>query len=308
MTRRILLPSLLVALAFAAAAPVLLAESSPLRLQLPVRGAPSTTVAPAATGATAAVSRPRIRAEGRLAPYPGAQAGVGCELGGTVARVLVVEQARVKKGDVLAELASDEQAAAVAEARARLLEARAEVTFQEGEQGRYEQLCATRAAARSELDRTRRDLDVARARAALQEATLRRLEAVLAKTRILAPLDGVVTARSVEPGDTIVAGQRLFDVADLARLRVEAEVDEFDAARIAVGALVRVEAEGFGARFQGRVEEVPESVVARRLRPTDPGRPTDTRVLLVKVALESSRGLKLGQRVDVAIEAREPTE
>lgn len=283
-----------VALVVATAAPCLLAESFPHGFPGATEAAPIVSSAPA--------TPVRIRAEGRLVAYPGAQAAVGTELGGTVARVLVLEQARVHKGDLLAELISDEPAAAVAEARANVDVARAELAFDEHELARYEQLCASRAAARAELDRARRDLDVARARLTLLQATVRRLEAVLARTRIVAPTDGVVTARQVDPGDTVATGQRLFELADLGRLRVEAEVDEFDAARIAVGERVRVTAEGFPGTRIGHVEEVPESVVARRLRPADPGRPTDTRVLLVKIALEGRSALRLGQRVDVAIE------
>jgi hypothetical protein len=42
-------------------------------------------------------------------------------------------------------------------------------------------------------------------------------------------------------------------------------------------------------------------VVGRRLKPQDPGKPTDTRVLLVKIALQDRMPFKLGQRVQVAI-------
>jgi hypothetical protein len=49
------------------------------------------------------------------------------------------------------------------------------------------------------------------------------------------------------------------------------------------------------------VEEIPDAVMARRLKPQDPGRPSDTKVLLVKIALGGKTPLKLGQRVEVAI-------
>jgi HlyD family secretion protein len=52
------------------------------------------------------------------------------------------------------------------------------------------------------------------------------------------------------------------------------------------------------------VEEIPQAVSACRLRPQDPGRPTDTRVLLVKVALDGTTPLKLGQGVEVEIGGR----
>ena len=45
-------------------------------------------------------------------------------------------------------------------------------------------------------------------------------------------------------------------------------------------------------------------MTGRKIKPQDPARPTDTRVLLVKVALASHDGLKLGRRVELEIEAR----
>jgi HlyD family secretion protein len=50
---------------------------------------------------------------------------------------------------------------------------------------------------------------------------------------------------------------------------------------------------------QGRRD--PDNLISRRLKPQDPSKPVDTRVLLVKVALASPTPLKLGQRVDVSI-------
>ena len=50
-----------------------------------------------------------------------------------------------------------------------------------------------------------------------------------------------------------------------------------------------------------RLEEIPDAVSGRRLKPQDPGKPSDTRVLIVKVRLEEPTPLKLGQRVEVEI-------
>ena len=79
---------------------------------------------------------------------------------------------------------------------------------------------------------------------------------------------------------------------------------------VRLGAAVDVRAEGYAGRsWKGRVEEIPGVVQGRRLKPQDPGRPQDTRVLLVKVALLEPTPLKLGQRVELDIgtsEARTP--
>jgi HlyD family secretion protein len=106
----------------------------------------------------------------------------------------------------------------------------------------------------------------------------------------------------VQPGEIVEANTRLVTVADLHRTRIEAEVDEYDAGKIALGAPVTVSAEGYGSKtWRGTVEEIPDGVVARRLKPEDPGKPTDTRVLMVKIALNEPTPLKLSQRVQVAI-------
>ncbi len=96
-------------------------------------------------------------------------------------------------------------------------------------------------------------------------------------------------------------GASLFTLADLSKLRVEAEVDEFDIAALSLGSEAEITAEGFANSWEGQVEEIPDSVGPRRLKPQDPGRPSDTRVLLVKVALLEPTALKLGQRVEVAL-------
>ena len=96
-------------------------------------------------------------------------------------------------------------------------------------------------------------------------------------------------------------GARIVTIADLDRIRVEAEVDEADTGRVRLGAEVKVRAEGEEGSWTGTVEEIPDQVTPRKLKPQDPARPSDTRVLLVKVAVADAKGLKLGRRVDVEI-------
>ena len=167
---------------------------------------------------------------------------------------------------------------------------------------RAEQLQNRSVVSASEVETHRRDLDSARARRAAALASGAQLDAILSKMRVVAPIGGVVIARHAHPGETLPAGARLVTIADLNRLRVEAELDEFDVGRVVLGAPVTVTAEGFsGATWHGRVEEIPDSVVPRRTRPEDPSRPADTRVLLLKISLTTRTPLKLGQRVEVDI-------
>ncbi len=247
-----------------------------------------------------------VRAEGRVSAYPGAKVEVGTDFAGTLRRVTVEEQDQVRKGQLLAEFAAEDLRAELEESRARSAEAEADLRLAETEIERARRLVSEAVSPRQELDRRLRDRDAALARRETARAAVARLEAVLAKTRIVAPIDGVVIAREAHAGETLDRGDRILTIADLSRVRIEAEVDEYDSGRVAVGAPVAVRAEGYeGTEWRGRVEEIPDTVTIRAQKPQDPGRPTDTRVLLVKVGLGEAIPLKLGQRVEVAIAVSE---
>jgi RND family efflux transporter MFP subunit len=243
-----------------------------------------------------------VRAEGRLTTYPGGEVTVAAEYPGTIVELRVAEKSVVKKGDVIATIRADDERAALAASHARIDEAQADVKFLESEVGRQEQLAKMDGTTPQAVERAGHDRDAARARLSAATAEQKRLAAVVRKTRILAPISGVVVLRNVDAGETVSAGAPLVTIADLSRRRIEAEVDEFDAGRVQTGSHVRISAEGWAGSWRGTVEEIPDAVQPRRLKPNDPGRPSDTRVLLVKVALDEKTPLKLGQRVEVEIQ------
>jgi HlyD family secretion protein len=245
---------------------------------------------------------PHITAEGRVVAYPGAEVVVGTEVAGLIVRLTAKEKSAVRAGDLIAELNSADLRASRAESDARVAEAEAEIRFYDREVRRDQALLAKHATTPQNLDVNLRGLDVARARRSAAIASRERLDALIAKTRITAPIDGVVTAQHVQAGEIAGPGTAVVTIADLNRLRIEAEVDEFDTARVALGSPVVITAEGYGpTKWRGTVEEIPDSVVGRRTRPADPGRPIDVRVLPVKIALAEPSPLKLGQRIEVEI-------
>jgi HlyD family secretion protein len=243
----------------------------------------------------------KVVAEGRLVAYPGAEVTIGSDVAGTIATLTVDEKDHVRKGETIATIKADDTRAAIAEARARVGEAEADIRLYESESARAKSLFQEDVGSRQAWDKAERDLDAARARRASTVAELRRLEAVLAKTVITAPIDGVVIARHVHAGESVESGAELVTVANLDRTRVEAEVDEYDASRVRVGGEATILAEGYDQPWQGTIEEIPDAVVNRRLKPQDPSKPIDTRVLLVKIAFDERTPLKLGQRVEVRI-------
>jgi HlyD family secretion protein len=254
------------------------------------------------TVAAAAAPGPiRVVAEGRVAARPGAEVIVGTDTPGTLVRLLVNEKDRVVRGQLIAQIDASVDERAMEQARARVAEAEADLRLAEADRDRAAHLLATQVGSQQALDKAARDRDAASARQATAVADVRRLEAVIRKASITAPISGVVTARHVEQGETVERGARLVTVADLSRIRIEAEVDEADSGRVRRGAEVTVRAEGDGGAWSGTIEEIPDQVTPRKLKPQDPARPSDTRVLLVKIAVADAKGLKLGRRVDVEI-------
>ncbi len=269
-------------------------------------GTPAAEATPATAQAATAGAPPGdpggVAAEGRIVTYPGGEVLVAADAAGVITRLAVEEQDTVRRGQLLAELEADDLRAGLAEQRSRVAEAEADIRLAEINLARAEKLLASRVGTAEAVDQARRDRDAATARRATATAAAARIQAQIAKTRIAAPIAGTVIARTVHPGEHLEAGDPLVTLADLTRLRIEAEVDEFDASRIALGARVAVTAEGWDGRtWPGTVEEIPDNVVGRRLKPQDPGKPSDTRVLLVKIALDEKTPLKLGQRVEVEI-------
>jgi HlyD family secretion protein len=195
-----------------------------------------------------------VMANGTLQPTR--SVSIGSELSGTVARVLVDVNDRVKKGQVLVELDTAKLAdqivrsrAALATASAGVAQAVATVKEAEGNLARLEEvsrLSGGKVPSTAELDTARAALERARAneasaRAAVTDARagLATDETNLSKASIRSPIDGVVLTRSVDPGNAVAASLQavtLFTVAeDLARLRLQVNVDEADVGAVQVG-------------------------------------------------------------------------
>ncbi len=243
-----------------------------------------------------------VVAEGRVVAYPGAQVTLGAETAGTVARVVVAEKSVVRKGDVLVTFKADDVKAQLDEAVAHLAEAEAEVARVEADERKLTAHVPKGAVPGPDLERTHSYVVGYRARRDALKAARARLDAQWRKHWIFSPIDGVVTTRFVQAGETVELAAPLVTVVDLSRLRVEAEVDEYDVAHCAVGKIATIRTEAFpGRSWPGAIEEVADALVGRKVRPEDPSRPTDTRVLPVRIAFRGPTPLRLGQRVGVAI-------
>ena len=203
---------------------------------------------------------------------------IGSELSGTVLKVNVDVNDRIKKGQVLVVLDTAKlhdqilrSQAAVAAARAKVAQTTATMAEARAGLGRLEEvavLSAGKVPSKAELDAGRAALaralaDDASARAGVQEAQagLSTDQINLSKASITAPSDGVVLTRSVDPGNAVAASLQavtLFTMAeDLTRLRLWVYVDEADVGAVKVGQSASFTVSAYpGRQFPARITRV----------------------------------------------------
>jgi HlyD family secretion protein len=160
------------------------------------------------------------------------------------------------------------------------------------------------------VDDQAREEDHARAEAAagIARAALAQAEALLAKTYIRSPIAGVVLRKHHRDGETVITTQvdPIATIGDISQLRVRAEIDELDVARVQPGQRAYVRADAFGDRkFPGIVTDVGQSLGKKQIRTEHPEERADAKVLDVLVALDNPGGLRPRLRVDVFIDADE---
>jgi HlyD family secretion protein len=218
------------------------------------------------------------------------RAGLGAAVSGVVAEVRVGEGDRVRAGETLVVLEDREQRAAVAQAEAALAEvvasvaadveqAEREVADAEREAGRLRALYAEVGIALQRLEEAERRVADARTRRnalgtspgagsasateARARATLEGARARLASTRVVAPADGTVLERQVEPGDAVQPGRVLLVVAADGPTEIVAFPAEENLSRIVPGAHARVSADAFPAdTFRATVARIASAVDA----------------------------------------------
>lgn len=222
----------------------------------------------------------------------------------------ILEQARARLNQ-LTKVGSRVAAQNAREAELRLHEA-------EDNYAREQKLFAAKATPEQSLERARIEVGAARARheSAMAQAAgsngveLRQamaavsqagaaLEAARARrnlTRIVAPLDGTVLTRNIEPGDVVNPGASLFDFAATGALFVSADIEEGSLGLLRTGQQARVVADAFPDRvFQARLEEISPLInaergtVATRLRIENPDSAVLRVGMSVTVSIESGR-------------------
>lgn len=246
---------------------------------------------------------------------------VGPTVAGRVRRVEVQVGERVVAGQLLGEMDPVDQderlrgfGAALKRAEAGTLAALAQVedvtarkAHAEAQVGRYERLLLAHAVTREAAETRRQELRIAEAgfmaaranlEAARQESARLRadyegLASQRASLRLLAPADGLVTSRDIEPGTTVVAGQAVVEMIDPASLWIDVRFDQASAAglradlsaRIALRSRADRALVGRVLRVEPRADAVTEETRAKVVFDSPPELPPLGELAEVTVAL-----------------------
>ncbi|MDB5892040.1 MAG: efflux transporter periplasmic adaptor subunit [Polaromonas sp.] len=254
---RITIILIAIALLIAGAVAIYFINSKP-----PAEKAAAAPAKPALTVTTARpepVSLPvKLSANGNIAAWQ--EAIIGSEAAGlrlTEVRANVGD--RVTKGQVLAVFALESVQAEVAQTRASLAEAEATALDAAGNAAKARTLQASGALSEQQINQYLTLEKTAKARLEAARATLTVQQVRLRQTRLLAPDNGIISARSATVGAVVGAGTELFRMIRGGRLEWRAEVTSAELARIRTGTPVTLVAAN-GAEVNGKTRMVGPTV------------------------------------------------
>jgi len=236
-------------------------EGAQLRNWTDAQAIPTVAVAaPGSAGAAATLDLP-----GRLEAY--ARAPIYARVSGYLKSWKFDIGAQVKAGQLLAEIQAPDLDQQLAQAQADLSTAEANLTLSASTAQRWQSMLGTNAVSKQEVDEKSGDLAAKQALVKAARANMERLRATEGFTRIVAPFDGIVTARNTDVGQLIQAvgstGPELFEVSDVRKLRVYVSVPQNYVPRVPPGtqALLSVP-EHPGKSYAATVESSSQAVTA----------------------------------------------
>jgi len=210
--------------------------------------------------------------------------------------------AKVRAGQLLAEIDSPEVDQQLQQARADLATAEANLRLAEVTAARYQDLLKTDSVAQQDVDNARGNLDARRTTVESERSNVKRLEDLQSFEKVYAPFDGVITARNtdigalIDPGSSGGTTRELFHIAAINRLRVYVNVPQIDSPEIRPGLRADLVLTEFpGRRFEGSIVRSSGAI------------DNNTRTLLTEVDVDNSSGLlKPGGYVEVHLKLPSP--
>src|SRR4051794_11090760 len=186
---------------------------------------------------------------------------VGSQVSGVIARLYADFNSRVTKGQILAELDPTPFQQQVEQRQADVTKSRVEAANTRINYDRQVRLVKAGLSPQSDLDSARAAYEGANAQVQQSTAALNQSLTNLKYTKIVSPIDGIVVDRQYDVGQTVAASfsaPTLFSIAqDMTKMQVQADVDQSDIGRIAVGQPARFTVDSYpDQEFRGRISQI----------------------------------------------------
>ncbi len=197
-----------------------------------------------------------INATGTLAARRELPIGAAGE-GGAVAQVLVDAGQWVHQGQVLAVLDRSVQVEQRANQQAQIAVGQADARLAQADLDRAKKLVSHGFISNAELDRLTATRDGAMARVRVVQAQLGEIDARIRRLSIVAPADGLLLERNVDPGQVVSNGNIvLFRIAKDGEMELQAKLSETDLAQLSVGGAAQITPVGSSHSFTGHIWQI----------------------------------------------------
>ena len=186
---------------------------------------------------------------------------IGSQVSGVIAALHADFNSRVTKGQLLAELDPTPFQQTVEQRQADLTKSKVEAANSRISYDRAQRLVKSGLSPEADLDAARAAYEEANAQVQQSTAALNQSLTNLKYTKIISPIDGVVVDRQYDIGQTVAASfsaPTLFSIAqDMTKMQVQADVDQSDIGRIAVGQTARFTVDSYpDQEFRGRIAQI----------------------------------------------------
>ncbi|NEX60647.1 efflux RND transporter periplasmic adaptor subunit [Noviherbaspirillum sp. 17J57-3] len=203
----------------------------------------------------------RLRDLRQLLPLTGSlravnQAAVKAKVAGEVREVLVREGEPVKAGQVLVNMDASDYQARLEQAKGALLAARGQLEIAVKARDNNKALLDKGFISKNAYDNAASQYDIARANVDSAKGALDVAQKALSDTVVKAPISGLVSSRSVQPGEKVSPDNKLLDVVDLRLMEMEAAVPTAEIMNVSLGQEVQVRMEGMRQPIAGKVARI----------------------------------------------------
>ena len=200
-----------------------------------------------------------ITATGSIEPVT--EVEIGTQVSGIIDKIYVDYNSVVKAGEVIAEMDRVTLVNDLESAQGTYDASKAEFDYQQKQFNRNQALHDKELISDTDFEESEYNYLNAKAKLAQSKAELSKAQRNLSYATITSPIDGIVTSRDVEEGQTVASGfetPTLFNIAaDLTKMQVVADVDEADIADIVDGAKVTFTVDAYpNDVFEGNVKQI----------------------------------------------------